>query len=60
MGLLNGKAKRPVFGQFAGKWRIGLVETFQAAIITPGVMVREMEMLFTYWPRTLLGCSDMM
>ena len=31
-----------------------------AAIITPGVMVREMEMLFTYWPRTLLGCSDMM
>ena len=32
----------------------------QAAIITPGVIVAEIEMLFTYCPRTLLGCSDMM
>jgi hypothetical protein len=28
----------------------------QAATMTPGVIVAEMEMLFTNWPRTLEGC----
>jgi hypothetical protein len=44
VGIKNGESK-------SGRRRC------RAAIITPGVIVAEMEMLLTYCPRTLFGCS---